>query len=312
MPTAVESKKSPSYLAGILRSLVHSDDLPEYRKKGSLKRRLIKWLSLSRHYSLSYRLSRQSAGIFQELETYCVLVGSPRSGGSTLSALLDAHPNVIFTDEVDILKYISAGFTRDQIFHLLLTISQKQAILGRKDAGKFAYRIPGQWQGRFSRLRVLGDSKAGKSARRFAQDPDLLCRLREFLQVQLRIFHVLRNPFDTITAMHLRSGRPLAEGIDYFFENCSTVLHLRKQTHPFHFMTVRQEDLFHDPSSRIIAVCRFLGLEASQDYLQACSSMLYRPPTKIRSLVQWTPDLINLVMRKIEPFDFLQGYSFQD
>ena len=312
MPTAVESKKTPSYVTGVLRALVHADDLQEYRKKGSLKRRLIKWLNFSRHYSLSHRLARQSADTLRDLETYCMVVGSPRSGGSTLSALLDAHSNVIFADEVDILKYFAAGFTRDQIFHLLLTISQKQATYGRKDAGKFAYRIPGQWQGRFSKLRVLGDSKAGKSARRFAQDPDLFARLREFLQVQLKLFHVLRNPFDTITAMHRRSARPLAQGIDYFFVNCSTVVQLRKQTHPFHFMTVRQEDLFHDPSSRITAVCRFLGLEASPDYLQACSSMLYQPPTKIRSVAPWTPELIDRVMRQSESFDFLQGYSFQD
>jgi hypothetical protein len=39
---------------------------------------------------------------------------------------------------------------------------------------------------------------------------------------------------------------------------------------------------------------------------------LYKPAEKARSKVQWNPELIATVTRKLEPFDFLQGYSYQD
>jgi len=303
--------KSPGFLTGVLRSLVHSDGLPEYSTPG-VGKRLFRWLNFARRYGLSYRQTRNASALFQDVETYCLLVGNTRSGGSTLSALLDAHPNVILADEVDTLQYLSAGFTRDQIYYLLCSISQKQAIRGRKDRGKFTYQVPGQWQGRFTKLRVIGDSKAGKSTRRLAQHPNLLQQLRNLMQVQTKLIHVLRNPFDSIAEMNLRSGRPLANGVDYYFENCATVASIRKQIQPSDFMTLKQEELLDDSGTRLSAVCHFLGLEASEDYLSACISILYKPAEKARSKVQWNPELIATVTRKLEPFDFLQGYSYQD
>ena len=93
---------------------------------------------------------------FRDLETFCTFIGYPRSGHTLIGSLLDAHPQAMIADELDALRYNQAGFSRRQIFYLLLRNSRISAAGGRERTG-YHYRVPGQWQGRFEKLRVIGD-----------------------------------------------------------------------------------------------------------------------------------------------------------
>jgi len=241
-----------------------------------------------------------------------MLFGHCRSGGSTLSGLLDAHPNVILPDEVDVLQSIWAGFSRDQISHHLLQVSQSQAKRGRRDTGRPAYFVPGQWQGRFDKLLVIGHNKGGTSTQRIAQNPALLEQLREILRdVRVKLIHIVRNPYDVISAMHLRSGRNLANGIEYYFSNCETILDIQKRIDSFDISVVKHEQLIDQPRIELNRICQFLGLEATEDYLNACASIVYKAFAPPRSMVRWNPPLIEIVKSKLENYDFLQGYTYE-
>ena len=65
--------------------------------------------------------------LFARVESLCLFIGYPRSGHSLIGALLDAHPNAIIADELDALKYVHAGFRRNQLFYLLLRGSRQSA-----------------------------------------------------------------------------------------------------------------------------------------------------------------------------------------
>jgi hypothetical protein len=54
-----------------------------------------------------------------------MFVGHNKSGTSMVGSLLDAHPEVILSDEADALDYVRAGFSREQIFHILLGQSRR-------------------------------------------------------------------------------------------------------------------------------------------------------------------------------------------
>ena len=136
------------------------------------------------------------------------IIGRARSGTTLLRSMFDAHPNVILPDEVDALKYLAAGFNRRQLCHLLLMRSQKQAKQSRrKDSihGKklHSYWVPGQWQGRFKKLQVICDSKAGVSRRILSQSPLLLHPLRDTIKANVKLIHVVRNPYDNITTIRV-------------------------------------------------------------------------------------------------------------
>src|SRR5829696_1667506 len=114
-------------------------------------------------------LSSLSRGIrdrraFAEVERYAMFGGYPRSGHSVIGSLLNAHPDMVVAHELNALRYVQAGFSRLQLFSLLLVSDRKFEAHGRT-WGRYEYRVPGQWQGRWRRLRVIGDKKGGASTR---------------------------------------------------------------------------------------------------------------------------------------------------
>ena len=65
---------------------------------------------------------------FAATDVLCVFIGHVKSGGSLLGAMLDAHPDALVSDEVGVLKYLEAGFSREQIFHLIEKGSRREAV----------------------------------------------------------------------------------------------------------------------------------------------------------------------------------------
>ena len=65
--------------------------------------------------------------LFEDVNTFCVFIGHGRSGHSIFGALLDAHPNIIISDEANTAKFLQAGFNRTKLFHTLLMKSRRQA-----------------------------------------------------------------------------------------------------------------------------------------------------------------------------------------
>ena len=139
-----------------------------------------------------------------------------------IGSILDAHPNAIIADELNALRYLDGGFGRNQLFYLLLRNSLQVAAVGRTRTG-YMYQVPGQWQGRYERLQVIGDKMGHAAARRLAADPDLLEGLSRLLKVNVKFVHVLRNPYDVISTITLRDEVPLSQSIDRFFWLCQSV-----------------------------------------------------------------------------------------
>ncbi len=139
-----------------------------------------------------------------------------RTGHSLVGSLLDAHPRAVVANEFDVLGWVrdktqDAAQTNDalrvELFDRLLGNSMACAGENRVQGG-YAYHVPGQWQGRWDgSVLILGDKKGGTSTRMFLSAFDaswsLLVRLQEIVRVPLRIVHVVRNPFDTITTAFL-------------------------------------------------------------------------------------------------------------
>jgi len=271
-------------------------------------------LNLTRLELLTRYQSFKSPTLFRDVNTYCVFIGHMKSGGSMLGSLLDAHPNAILADEVDALRYVQSGLRRDQIFHLLLKTSRREFMKGRVTARRltpYSWLVPGQWQGRYDALRVIGDSTTGASTQRLAHEPALLGQLDKVMEgVEVKFIHVIRNPFDPISVMMVRGNRPFKNAFEHYFSSCEMLGDLRRRIPPEHLASIRYEDFISSPEKRLTEICSFLGLSADQDYLRACSSILHKSPEQSRQMVEWEPDWIAAVTARIGSFDFLEGYSF--
>lgn len=300
-------------------SIVNSNRFRRFAKQGAgstlFRSEAYRRLILARNCLSSYVACLTHPSVFKDVETLCLFVGHNKSGTSMVGSLLDAHPEVILADEVHALDYVSAGFSRDQIFHILLKGSRRELLKGRVTARRltpYSYLVPGQWQGRYSRLRVIGDGAAGSSTRQFSAEPGLLEHLRDVMgTVDVKFIQVIRNPYDPISVMMVRGKRTFENAIEHYFANCETLVDLRKRLNSSSLFAVRYEDFIGQPELHLTQLCRFLGLQASDDYLRACVSILHRSPRQDRQMVQWDANWAGVVKDRIDQYDFLHGYSLE-
>ena len=300
-------------IGGIYTSLVQANAEPA---RHGLEAQVRTKFSVARMFVRTYFQARKNTELFKDVHTYCLFVGHARSGSSLVGGLLDAHPSVIIADEVDVFQYVTAGFDRGQIFNILLERSQRQARKGKvkagRDAKQYSYQVPGQWNGDFDKLTVIGNRKAGISSQRIGQDPKLVNRLLKVLKPGIRMKTILtvRNPYDTISTMNIRTGKALEPRIKQYFANCDAIVQLQQSLPPEDFLVLRHEDLLKQPEKHLLQICGCLNITAYPEYLRACSSVLFRSPAESRTKVDWPVDLVQAVKDRIAQYEFLHGYSF--
>lgn len=263
-------------------------------------------------YTTSLIQCSRNAEFFRDIRTYCIFVGYPRSGHSLIGSLLDAHPNIIIAHEMDALDFLQHGFSRNQIFHLLLENSNQMAASGRRHSG-YSYEVPNQWQGRFAKLEVLGDKRGARSALAFYQDPGLLDLLKRKIDKDLKFVHVIRNPYDVLATMTRRSSsKTLDTNIDIFFTLCSGIIKLKNQLSPAQMFDLRLEFFVDDPKLHLRRLCSFMGVDADSRYLEDCAGIVFKSPKRSRFDIRWSRQSIQYVREQIESVRFLSGYTFEE
>jgi hypothetical protein len=262
-----------------------------------------------RRYVVSFFGGLANKTSFDQVNTFCLFIGYPRSGHTLIGSLLDAHPNVILGDELNPLKFIEAGFRERQIFHLLLRNSRRRAAAGRRRSG-YSYYVPGQWQGRFEKLRMIGDKMGHGTVSRLRSNPPLLDSVKKMFSVNIKFVHVIRNPYDVISTMTLTTGNSLELSSREFFFLCESVEYVKQRVNPADVHDLWHEDFIASPQSNLKKLCDFFRLSCDDGYLDACTSIVFESPHLSRLAVPWTRTLIEAVQRESRKFDFLSGYSY--
>ena len=128
--------------------------------------------------------------------------------------------------------------------------------------------------------------------------------------VDVKLIQMVRNPYDPISLMMIRGGRSFENAINHYFDYCETLSVLRRQLNGSTLLTIRYEEFLTNPKSHLAAACSYLGIEADEDYLDACAAILYESPERDRDAICWDAKWIGAVQEKIDQVDFLAGYSF--
>lgn len=285
-------------LGGLIRISGPIDDFEPRSRRG--------WTSL---YARSLISGLRHRSDFSTVERYCFFLGYARSGHSIVATLLNAHPEMVVSNELHALRFVQRGFRRDQIFALILALDKSFGESGRKWTG-YDYIVPDEYQGSFTRLRVIGDKKGGATSRAFADRPGLLRKLRETIKVPIRVVHVTRNPFDNIARMSKTGTADLGGMLVRYSGLCDSVSRVRDELTSEELFDTRHEDFSRCPESVLESICGFLGVSASAKYLADCASIVNEPTTRARDTVSWTKDQIASVNRLIDRYPFLDGYSF--
>lgn len=279
-----------------------------------IKGKLYQNANYYRRFLLTYYKANSFPEFFTGVENFCVFLGQTKSGSSMVGGLLDSHPNIIISDEANALKLVENGLSRDQLFHLLLHVSKREMMKGRVTARRlvpYSFLVPDQWQGRYSKLITIGDSTAAKSTQNLARNPELVQNLELMMNgMQVKYIQVVKNPFDPISIMMIRGKRTFENAMNHYFADCETLEFLRKTLITKNIYSIRYEDFIQSPGLELSNLCKFLGVEIPDGYIEACTQILFNSPERSRELIDWDQSWIDKVHAKIVQYDFLDGYSY--
>jgi len=103
----------------------------------------------------------------------------------------------------------------------------------------------------------------------------------------------------------------LRDSIELYFSLCQTVADVKREVSRACFFELRLESFIDNPTTYLRELCRFLGTDASPEYLDDCASIVFKSPRRSRYEVQWDGESINVVEKRIDQFPFLQGYCYE-
>ncbi len=263
----------------------------------------------------AHRLMRRAFRLEDRL-VFCLFVGYPRSGHSLLGSLLDAHPDAAIAHGTNVLKEVSEkNVTGRELTDLLLRRAEADSdrVGGRRATG-YSYAVPQQWQGQVRRLRVIGAKAGDKATPAIRRDPTALARLQRIMHARLRLLHVTRNPFDMVARMALvtKDGRPertIAQATRFTGRLARINAKLIAER-PHEVLTVRHESLVLHPHDELRRISSFLDIEPEEDWLSACSSVVFDRPQLTRQLVDWSQKEREGVAELIELYPFFAGYDW--
>lgn len=276
------------------------------------------------------------------VEAFVFFVGWQRSGHSIIGSLLDGHPDVIVAHEFFLIsslhRYILRFDGRPLLFNQLLANSYRDSRDGARSGFHnekgYNLKLPNSWQGHFRKLRVIGDKTAGDVTSMYARNSTvfdyLVDRLSAVVKVPLKAINVVRNPFDMIATLTLYRGSGMkdvkvqaAVGDKYdnytllqwatqlILSKAQSMHEIEMKTYNWDLMRMYSEDFIRDPKKVMVDLCKFLGLECTEEYLQQCAAKTFKSPSKSRHLIKWDQATIEWVNKAINKVPFLRRYSFE-
>ncbi len=246
-----------------------------------------------------------------EVTTICLFIGHVKSGGSLVGAMLDAHPDIVMGDEVDLARLVRARISGDAMLAEFARSARREAMKGRVTArrlGGYSLEIAGWNQGWSDEPRVIGNSRPGPTTRYLADGSDTLPRVLDIFSGHRVVFlHVIRRPENSIAAMVLRSGRDIVDAARDHARQCERLDWLRgllgDAVYP-----IRYESLLDDCAGTLQGVMEFLQVDQDPDYLAACSDLIDQGAVPESSRVSWNQAATEIVAHTVNSHEFLAAY----
>ena len=184
--------------------------------------------------------------------------------------------------------------------------------------------VPNQWQNYCKSLKVAGIKKSLYTTEQLSEE-NVLEQFKKRLKKQkisLKFIFTVRNPYDIIiTNMMNWAGKKditdknyLQKMIENHIQEFSRIsadnLALLDQINAQDVFMNRHEAMIAFPSEQLAELCHFLGIEATEDYLNDCAAVVHEKPRKSRYELDWTEEQKEKVAEIIEQYDFLSHYSW--
>ena len=127
-----------------------------FKQIGDIPRIIFSFIfSLDREFDL-----KRLEAAYDDVDTALLFIGYPRSRHTIVSAILDAHPNIMLSNEMNLIGTYGKhpGLSKTEMFDKITALSYRLATTGRRSWTmqgnatiyvKTGYKVPNQWQGTF-------------------------------------------------------------------------------------------------------------------------------------------------------------------
>ena len=254
--------------------------------------------------------------VFDDIKYFLLFMCNPRSGHSLIGSILDAHPNIVISHELNVLHYFEyLNFDYKRIYSMILSNSRKLSESKSRFQTGYNYNIPYKFAGDYDKLTVIGDKQGEGNIQFIRFEPKLFLKILEIFKKNLKIICVLRNPYDNISAMYrvLKHRLSMESVIKRYFCNIRVFDLIRNKLDKEQTYFYKHESLLENPKSILNEICSFLGVEVPSDYLSVCDGIINKKPHKRRYKENWTKDDLDLIeeyMKKKDFIEYMKGYSF--
>jgi hypothetical protein len=262
-------------------------------------------------YLESYLSNFIKSNDYKSIRNYCMFLGYSRSGHSIIGALIDAHPNAIISHELNTFYFSEKGFSKNQIFSLIIKNSENFAQVGRGWSG-YSYDVQGQWQGKYKQLYVIGDKLGGWTTELLRKDPSVINNFEKKINKRIKYIHHIRNPFDNISRQAIVLGRKevTKKDIDYYLSLARKIEVYKSNINNKYFFEGHQDVFIRRPAVYIKRLCKFLGISSEKEYLKDCIKVVKQKPSQARFEIKWKRELINYTRKEISTISFLRNYEY--
>lgn len=256
-----------------------------------------------------------------------------------ISAMMDAHPNIIIGYEYHVLQECMQGRhvqSKASLFNGLYESSYNSSRRGKRSKQNtekgYDLHINTRWPGAFKQLRMIGDKDVSLLSISFGTRPirgmSCLRLLRDEVKIPIVVFHVVQNPFDIIAtniagSVSVQEMRPQHKKLKVneseimrharaLYKRAAASMEAMKVMETMFGLTlleIRAESLSKRPREIIMKVCIVLGIPCPYGYVEACIEKISWNNPKSRHFIEWKDDVVKTIIDMMRHFPFYSSYK---
>lgn len=258
---------------------------------------MTKAISKNELKAIERKISNQQ---IKDCHNFLLFAGHAHSGHSIIGAILDAHPQIAISNEVNIPKLVkdTPTISREMILKSTYFQTLKENNLWHNT--EYKYKVNNSFQGAAKFPKVIGDKKGGGGTRVIRNNPWVLNQLKSLFGPQLKFIHVIRKPIDIIAAYAYYWKEPIGQNhLNRYLENLEATLTIKAQLKKSQWLTINQSSFLKEPSTELARIFDFLNVPFSSQQLTDYTSIVKSDIQSRASLYDIKPSFLNQVHTEV-------------
>ena len=243
-----------------------------------------------------------------------MFMGYPRSGHTLVASMLNAHPNVMCSNQFFIIQ----DAEEKNLEGILKVIENGSTYQNWKPEVK----IPSPPK---QDLYVVGDKTGHRTVEYLISNPEQLDALKKIIPWPIKWVHVVRNPFDCLSTWTRKNfdsrknkkyndsektaslNQEFKGAFNKFKQLNNKIAELKKTED---VLTLLHEQVVMKKDKTMKKLLNFLELEKSAEWRQNVIGTLWKKPRITRRNITWNSKMTNQVMNATRQYPWLDGYYF--